>query len=257
MDKLLLGSRMNDSSVTYKQKEEKVNKKDKQTVKDSKEAENTANAEKTSMPGNVEEESETIKDLFEKQREEQEKNGWDYFFEQMRRSKERAKIYNALSYSPSKDLIRIASASNISSVNSVTALIRIRMSKVRRCGAKPEEIAAALGQMSSVIKKASVKVGRLRGEMQIEHNRKLAEDQRNELEEEKLERELRRKKRFRMTQENVDIIEAKDGYPYVSGSGVSVPVITPMPLASSAVIDTVSTGDVGTAPTAATMDFKL
>lgn len=253
MDKLLAGSRMNDSSI-YKKQEKKI----RETATKGKAAEVVAEPEK-------QDEEERIQTALKKIKEEQENNGWKLYAERAREFKKLQRIKNRATYNATKDLTRLASATTIPSVNSIAGNVRRQMGKIRNSGAAPEEIQLALGKMKGVIRKANAKAGKLRLEMQIESRQKLAEAMNDDLEQEKLKRELKRKIRARTHEENMDILKAKKeelGNLYSSGTGAPMPSI-PSDLNTLPVAPGTATPEVGSGaeavgmPGAIAVDIKL
>lgn len=118
-----------------------------------------------------------------------------------------------ISYSPLKDLARIAGANNTRELYRIKSSIRSQIQSAASSNGEPYKVSAMIKKMEKVIGKASIKIRRLNVEMRLEKKRKKAEKLHHEKAERKLKEELIRRKRNRKLHEAHDIANAdKDSF---------------------------------------------
>lgn len=110
------------------------------------------------------------------------------------------------SFNASRTLSQLANATTKSQVDAIERTVRAQMQSMKKQSGSEE----AVMQMKKILQKTNRKHQALSKEEQLENTRKIAKIAQNKKEEVKLEEELTRKRRSRMSREQADVINAVD-----------------------------------------------
>lgn len=125
----------------------------------------------------------------------------------------KAKSSTHYNYSHSNNMMRLASARDISAVKGLIAGKYGEMQKVRWQIDDPAEAAAVIRKIKAFIRSGNLKISRLHKEEDLERLRKAAEKKMKERLEQRLREELRRRKAARKGQEQCATADIEDMFP--------------------------------------------
>lgn len=131
------------------------------------------------------------------------------FYEKNKKTKS-SSHYN---YSHSNNMMRLASARDISAVKGLIAGKYGEMQKVRWQVDDPAEASAIIRKIKAFIRSGNLKISRLHKEEDLERLRKAAEKKMKERQEQRLREELRRKKAARRGQEQCETTDMEELFP--------------------------------------------
>lgn len=121
--------------------------------------------------------------------------------------------YSSYSYSHSTNMMRLASAKNVSAVRGLIASKYGEIQKVKMQVKDPAESAAVVRKIKAVIQSGNIKISRLHKEERLEWQKKAAEKKMKEKLARQLAEELRRKKTARKGQEHCQTSHLDDVMP--------------------------------------------
>lgn len=125
----------------------------------------------------------------------------------------KTKSTSGYNYSHSNNMMRLASARDISAVKGLIAGKYGEMQKVRWQVDDPVEASAIIRKIKAFIRSGNLKISRLHKEEDLERLRKSAEKKMKERLEQRLREELRRKKAARKGQEQCQTTDLEDVFP--------------------------------------------
>lgn len=125
----------------------------------------------------------------------------------------KAKSPSRYNYSHSNNMMRLASARDISAVKGLIAAKYGELQKVRWQVEDPVEASAVIRKIKAFIRSGNLKISRLHKEEDLERLRKSAEKKMKERLEQQLREELRRKKAARRGQERCETTDLEEVFP--------------------------------------------
>lgn len=117
------------------------------------------------------------------------------------------KIRKSVNISAASYMMKLANASTTGAVAGILRAARADQSFVKRSGASQQEINKALGIIKRVIAKGNRKIACLKKEQSLENNRRIARNNGNQEEMERLKKELRKRRKARKARERAEMAD--------------------------------------------------